>query len=295
MSYTIDFSELQRNPTVVVVGVGGTGSLVADGLCRLLTGTDVRLILDDYDIVEEHNLLRQAFYAGDVGKFKAQVLAERLSRQYGRPVGYTIFPFEKDIFDEHIGAGMIHKAMNMLIIGCTDNAAARRKISESMKWTNCWIDSGNGHSSGQVLIGNTNSKAELRECFDEDNKIVKRLPTPSLQSPMLLIPPTVPEKPRDCAEAVVDNDQNPIINQAMATLVLDFVWKLLSGKLTHMGAYIDMDAGTLHYVPANPVTVSRMFSIKVGELMMNKCALGARYHTPVVGITRDGRTIAGTT
>jgi hypothetical protein len=81
----------------------------------------------------------------------------------------------------------------------------------------------------------------------------------------------------------------------MATLVLDMVWKLLSGKLTHMGAYLDMDAGTLHFVPANPVTVSRMFSIKVGLLMQNHCALGARYHTPMVAMTHDGRIISGTT
>ena len=280
MSYTVDFSELQRNPTIVVVGVGGTGSLVSEMLCRLLKGTDVKIILDDYDIVEEHNLLRQAFYAGDVGKFKSQVLAERLSRQYGRRIGYSIFPFEKDIFDEHIGAGMIHKAMNMLIIGCTDQAESRRRISESLTWTNCWIDSGNGFHSGQVLIGNTTDKRELRECFNEEDRIVKRLPSPSLQLPALLIPPIVPERPRDCAEAVVDNEQSPVINQAMATLVLDMVWKLLIGKLAHMGAYVDMDAGTLHYVPANPVTVSRMFSIKVGQLMMNHCGMGARYHIP---------------
>jgi len=28
MSYTVEFSEMERNPTIVVVGVGGTGSLV---------------------------------------------------------------------------------------------------------------------------------------------------------------------------------------------------------------------------------------------------------------------------
>ena len=87
MSYTVEFSEMERNPTIVVVGVGGTGSLVSDGLCRLLKGTDITLLLDDFDIVEEHNLYRQNFYAGDVGKFKSQVIAERLARQYGRPIG----------------------------------------------------------------------------------------------------------------------------------------------------------------------------------------------------------------
>jgi hypothetical protein len=116
MSYIVEFSEMERNPTIVVVGVGGTGSLVSDGLCRLLKGTDITLLLDDFDIVEEHNLYRQNFYAGDVGKFKSQVIAERLARQYGRPIGYSVFPFEKDIFDSEMDHGMISKRMNMLIM-----------------------------------------------------------------------------------------------------------------------------------------------------------------------------------
>jgi hypothetical protein len=45
-----------------------------------------------------------------------------------------------------------------------------------------------------------------------------------------------------------------------------------------MAAYINLEAGSLQYVPAMPVTVARMFSIKESELFKNKCALGARYH-----------------
>ena len=281
MSYVFSPDRMD-SPTIVIVGVGGTGSLVADGMCRLLKGTAARLFLVDYDRVEEHNLRRQSFYAGDVGKFKAQVLAERLAGQYGRPIGYSIFPYEKDMFDEEFGTMGIRKAGSLLIIGCTDKAESRQKIAESITRRsvvgNCWVDSGNGYHSGQVLIGNVNKKEELKDSFEINGKEVYWLPSPSLQLPSLLIPPTVPEKPRDCAEAVSDNDQSPTINQAMATLVLDVTWKLLSQKLTYMGAYIDLDVGTLQYVPAAPLTVSRMFGMKVDELMCNKCALGARYH-----------------
>jgi len=168
--------------------------------------------------------------------------------------------------------------MNLLIIGCTDKAESRRKISEAMTWTNCWIDSGNGYHSGQVLIGNANKKEELHEIFHDDTHTVSKLPSPSLQVPALLIPPTKIERPRDCAEAVEDNEQSPTINQAMATLVLDMVWKFLSNKLTYMGAFIDLEAGSLKYVPNEPVTISRMFSIKESNLMANACALGNRYH-----------------
>jgi len=282
MSYTINLREMARNPTVVIVGVGGTGSLLADSICRILKGSDIKLLLVDMDRVEEHNLVRQNYYAGDIGKFKSQVLAERLSRQYGRPIGYSVMPYEKDMFDTKMSIG-IQKAQNLILLGCVDSAAARRTIAETFSgrfmddiW---WLDSGNGHSSGQVLIGNIKDKSQLREAFDADAHTVTKLPIPSVQLPALLIPPTVPERPQDCAEAVDDDAQSPTINQAMATLMADFTWKLLSGKLTSMGAYVDLDAGTLQYVQASPVNVARLLSVGVDELMKNKCALGARYHT----------------
>jgi PRTRC genetic system ThiF family protein len=281
MSYTVNLREMARKPTVVIVGVGGTGSLLADSICRILKNSDIKLLLVDMDRVEEHNLLRQNYYAGDIGKFKSQVLAERLSHQYGRPIGYSVMPYEKDMFDTPSPIGT-QKAMNLIILGCVDSAAARRSIADTFSahfmddiW---WLDSGNGHSSGQILIGNVKEKGSLKESFDADTHTVSKLPIPSVQLPALLIPPTVPERPRDCAEAVEDDAQSPTINQAMATLMTDFTWKLLSGKLTSMAAYVDLDAGTLQYVPAAPLTVARMLSMGVDELMANRCALGARYH-----------------
>ncbi|KKL11889.1 hypothetical protein LCGC14_2541260 [marine sediment metagenome] len=64
----------------------------------------------------------------------------------------------------------------------------------------------------------------------------------------------------------------------MAVLVLEFVYRLLKGTLTNMGAYLDLDAGTLQMVPAEPVTVARMCGVKVNGLMANDCSLGDRYH-----------------
>ena len=119
-----------------------------------------------------------------------------------------------------------------LIIGCVDNVAARRSIAESLKYGNWWLDAGNGYSSGQVLIGNTNAVAHLERCFDEENQEVYALPQPTLQLPSLLTPPTRPvNDSRDCAEAVIAEEQSPVINQAMAVLVLEFVHRFLQGRL----------------------------------------------------------------
>ena len=120
MPYYLDNTFLLDNPWITVVGCGGTGGFVAEGLCRLFQGRDATIVLVDHDRVEPHNLLRQNFYADDVGKFKSQALADRLAQAYQRPVGYSVYPFrEEDCrypgLSQHDG----------LVIGCADNAAAR--------------------------------------------------------------------------------------------------------------------------------------------------------------------------
>jgi PRTRC genetic system ThiF family protein len=253
-----------------VVGCGGTGGFVADDLCRLLMRTDIPILLVDHDRVEPHNLRRQNFYAGDVGKFKSQALAERLSRNYGIPIGYSVFPFDIRLRSKATGGSMYSPAIQGLIIGCVDDSTeARKQIHESLQFNHWWLDAGNGHSSGQVLLGNAKNADKMFGAFDEGTETVNALPLPSVQLPSLLAPPTKTAKPRDCAEEVEANEQSPVINRAMAALVTQFVYRLLTGTLTWMGAYLDLDAGTLHTVPAEPVTVAKMLSTKV-DLLMSK-------------------------
>ncbi len=257
-----------QNPKIVVVGCGGTGSLVSEGLCRLLGDNQIQLLLIDHDKVEPHNLRRQNFFTGDVGKFKSQVLAERLARQYGRQILYSVYPYDHELVGKESGSMLYERAIQGLIIGCVDNAAARREIANTLQWGNWWIDAGNGENSGQVLIGNARSLEQLKSTFDRPNGTVRDLPVPSIQLPSLLAPPTKRAKKRvDCAESVETEEQSPIINQAMAMLVLEFIQQLIKGTLQWMGAYIDLGAGTLQTVPADPVVVARMCGLTVDTLM----------------------------
>ena len=92
MSYHLDNTFLINSPWITVVGCGGTGGFVAESLCRLFQGREATIVLVDHDTVEPHNLLRQNFYKEDVGRFKSQALAERLSAAYDRPIGYVTDP-----------------------------------------------------------------------------------------------------------------------------------------------------------------------------------------------------------
>lgn len=280
MSYTVTREAINPRTRLVIVGCGGTGSFAAEGLCRLLINVDIPLLLIDHDRVEERNLLRQNFFAGDVGKFKSQALAERLARQYGRRIGYSILTYELDNLNEQMGGGMYSQAMNIFLIGCVDNPFARLQLANSLTGIreNWWLDAGNSYQSGQVLFGNVTRKEDLEESFDPIYNKVTKLPAPSLQLPSLLMPQNEPARQPDCAEAVATEEQSPVINQAMATLVVEFIHRLLKGTLSWMGAYINLEAGTLQTVPADPTALSRMFGMKVNRLIGNKCELGSRYH-----------------
>lgn len=69
---------------VLIIGCGGVGSNLAHFLTRLLKEQDkveqYALRLVDYDAVEDKNLGRQFFFVEDIGKNKAEALAENLKR-----------------------------------------------------------------------------------------------------------------------------------------------------------------------------------------------------------------------
>jgi PRTRC genetic system ThiF family protein len=247
-----------------LVGCGGTGGFVAEGLSRL-TSKNTLIVLVDFDKVEEHNLLRQSFYSEDLGKFKSEVLARRLAKQFHRRIGYSTVPMNTDYLERFD-----------IVIGCVDNAQARQVIHDVYRYDDVagymkrpwWIDAGNSENSGQVLIGNTIKAFE--GSFQVRQGIAHRLPLPSVQQPGLLIPPTVPVKQEDCAEAVESNIQSPVINQAMAAMTLEITRRFIKGELTWMGVYLDLEAGAMRPVPIEAETVARMTGLKTGQILDRK-------------------------
>lgn len=63
--------------TVALIGAGGLGSEIGEGLTRKGVG---RILIFDHDVVEASNLNRQMFFRKDLGKNKALCLAENLSQ-----------------------------------------------------------------------------------------------------------------------------------------------------------------------------------------------------------------------
>ncbi len=254
MTYYLDNEFLLDNPWITVVGCGGTGGFVAEGLCRLFQGREATIVLVDHDRVEPHNLLRQNFHPGDVGKFKSQALADRLATAYRRPVGYSVYPFR----DEEPRYPGLPVYGDSLIIGCADNAAARRAMAECLPgYPRRWlIDAGNDTNWGQVLVGNVSDQVTWDEPAFVDQTCYL-LPAPTLQRPDLLTAVSTRPPDADCAAALDLTDQDPTINQMMASLVLQVVRRMAAGTCPFMGLYLDMDLGTVTPTYVTPEAVER--------------------------------------
>lgn len=259
--------------SIVIVGCGGTGGFLADAVCRLLIGREAEITLIDMDVVEPHNVARQAFSHRDIGEYKALVLARRLSERYGREVCASTHPFDRQAHAECFA----RPAALQLLIGAVDNAAARRQLAATLdegRWHGgyggaaplWWLDTGNGRNSGQVLLGNATRPEGLRDAFVPDGAgggRCRALPAPSLQRPDLLEAPPQPEiRPRlDCAEAVAQGDQGPTVNQYIAALAASYVERLLAGRCRWMRTVFDLDNGLHTYVPADPKVVADLVGL----------------------------------
>ena len=191
-------------------------------LCRLANwfndaGKQISITLIDFDRIEEKNLYRQNFCQAELGYNKAQALAVRYK---------AMFPKLKiGVIEDRASAIRLDRSMLTVIIGCVDNAAARKSIEELMieysslvahgfSQTPCWwIDCGNDYTYGQVSIGNWYS-VELDDYILEP-ATCNTLPLPTIQYPELLLQ-TDENETLSCAERALLNGQSLNINSQMA-------------------------------------------------------------------------------
>ncbi len=135
--------KLIQNSSVLVVGIGGTGSEVIKNLSLLGVG---KLILVDVDTIEYSNLNRQMlFRETDIGKSKAEVAKDRISTMFNKQVNVEAFSIKiQDIPTE------IFEEVD-IIAGCVDNFLARQYINSlAIELSKPYIDSATDGYIGQV-------------------------------------------------------------------------------------------------------------------------------------------------
>ena len=148
---------LERPVKIVMLGAGGTGGHIAPHLYRLLHALDrpVKVIIADGDLVEEKNLVRQNFIAADLGKNKAQVLAERYASAFGMEAQYIPeFVESEEMLSELVKPESRPVWMDSekypqelpILIGAVDNNRSRQLCHQVFRKSEelFYIDIGNG-------------------------------------------------------------------------------------------------------------------------------------------------------
>lgn len=144
--------------TILIAGCGGTGARVLGPLVKLVS-PDTSIFLFDADTVEQRNLLRQHFVPEDVGRNKAEVLAER----YELP-NLNISARPTMLTADIVRGLFLNGSQRFVILGCTDsltfrssmveviNQALTRQLREIRHNSLMLIDAGNESTTGQVVL-----------------------------------------------------------------------------------------------------------------------------------------------
>lgn len=250
---------------VCLIGVGGTGSEVLDGLARMHHGLrglghphGLAVTVYDADTVSESNVGRQRFSPADVGRNKAITLVHRYNLFYGLDWDAQPAMLEPEADLHTLSAAD-------LILTCVDQArfradlglALRRQEQPedcSQRWYPkrkgevLWLDFGNGRHTGQAVLGHA----------------LGRMPQGGLRLPNVfdLYPELDGQNEDDsgpsCSLAAALAEQDLWVNK-FASMALALLWTLLTqGRIDRHGCFFDSAAMSMRPLMIDPQTWAMM-------------------------------------
>lgn len=203
---------------IVLLGAGGTGGYIAEHLCRIiyaLKRESMTFTICDGDIVEESNLIRQKFLVSDIGGNKAQITAQRCSAAFG----LCIDSYSQYIEDTGTLKRLLRKnnCLVPILIGAVDNNRTRQMCNECFHelCNLLYIDSGNGASTGQVVVG---LKVENETIFPPVGEVY----------PDILADKDIFPSEQSCERASISQPQSIAANITAATIVTSVIYNLLT-------------------------------------------------------------------
>lgn len=240
--FTIPEGWAEGRVSILLVGVGGTGSQVADQLASLEAslkllghpGFKVRVV--DGDKVDRPNCGRQRFTLTDIGINKGIILCHRINAFYG-------LDWEPDpSYLSPRPTGSLHYD---LIITCTDSASFRATLGahhRNRKTETIWLDYGNGDASGQAIIGHL-GKPEG----------VERLPNVFDLYPELADMTTADAEQPSCSTEEAMQRQPWPVNREIAMKGMTLLWQLFrEGHIDHHGVQMGFKPLSLTLMPICP-------------------------------------------
>ena len=237
---------------IIVLGAGGTGSILIPALIRYLKSrsgfTIESFTIIDGDTVETKNLERQNFISRDLGENKAEVLARRYSALFGMSISSI------GEYLTHENYEKIIPNKNVYLFSTVDSMLARwLSFMLSMKRGVTWFDTGNSMYSGQSyavfdtawVSPFTNGKLRVAPytIFHDDPNLFSKV---------------VAERENSCAEHAVVEPQTLMANQMSAMTVLN----LFTNFLDYMAGSIPTFVQRTYFDTRSNSMVSRPMHLK---------------------------------
>ena len=227
--------------TVWVIGAGGNGGEVVDALAQFHTallalgapGLSVAVI--DDAVVREVNLVRQRFWAADVGSPKATTLVHRYNCLLG--TDWTGIPMRLEDTLEHYAP----RTAPNIIISAVDLPSVRRYIGNGMAHEGreshfkthqlretLWLDLGNKARNGQAVLG----------------KLLPSADAPNVLSHYPELATLEDDNTKSCSTAEAISSQDCLVNRIVATAGMAILWELLRhGHTDKNGVVVDLASG----------------------------------------------------
>ncbi|MBV4357352.1 PRTRC system ThiF family protein [Pinibacter aurantiacus] len=236
--FTDNYLMNATNPvTVNLIGTGGTGSKVLIALMEMnhslieLGHAGLLVRLWDDDVITNPNIGRQRFAECEIGLNKSVALINRCNRWSGtnwkaetKKLGYE----RQEYFPEHFEAN--------IFISCVDNVTARFEIADMLQrkrertsTLKYWLDFGNSHHTGQVILSTIGT---IRQPNSEKYETVDNLPFVTEEFGDLL---TASEKKNDvpsCSLFEALEKQDLYINASLVQMGCSLLWNMFRNGLT---------------------------------------------------------------
>lgn len=261
--HTLASSLLTRKVNVLLVGAGGTGSRMLEKLANLHRAllakghpAGLAVTVVDPDTVSPSNIGRQAFYPGDVGSYKSDVLVNRINMS----LQTTAWVSEPSRLDTRSDLTPYD-----LVIGAVDNRAARLGILRALENSESgrrryWLDTGNKSDTGQVVLGEVITRKRKTDDLD-------RLPHIAEFFPEIIDPAAEEEDDTpSCSLAEALDKQSLYINSVVSDFAANLLWMLFTqGGLDTHGAFINLKRCMVTPLRIDPEVWKRFDIVRDGK------------------------------
>lgn len=244
----------EREIEVTVVGCGGTGSSFLFGLphlhqaLRVWGAPGLHVTVVDPDRVSPTNCVRQPFAHADIGRYKSEVLVERINAFWN-----LSWKASATTYAQHTPKYHFYTQVPRIVVGCVDSRAARAEILENLR-SGYWLDFGNLASIGQFVLGQVPRQGKRRPSVD-------RLPLVTELYPEVCDRWLGEDNQPSCSAFEALEKQEPFVNQTLAQAGLSMLTQLLRyGKLSFHGGFYNAKTGTIAPLAVDPTIWKRMMS-----------------------------------